>query len=265
MDTPMTDRMLSRKEGKVGIMTFNNPEKHNAVSFEMWSKAEEILANFLADKDIRVVILTGAGGKAFVSGADISKFADERQSEEAVQRYNALVERLYSHIYAFPKPTIAMIRGHCIGGGLNLAICCDIRIATEGSRFALPAAKLGLGYGYPGLRRYSETIGTPVTKEIFFTARQYNAAEALARGMVHQVVADGDLEQTVMDFAETIAGNAPLTVATIKASLNEVHKDADKRDLKKVEDMVKACFASSDYVEGRKAFLEKRKPAFTGS
>ncbi len=265
MDTPMTEKMLARKEGKVGIMTFNNPEKHNAVSFEMWSKAEEILADFLADKEIRVVVLTGAGGKAFVSGADISKFADERQSEEAVQRYNALVERLYSHIYAFPKPTIAMVRGHCIGGGLNLAICCDIRIATEGSRFALPAAKLGLGYGYPGLRRYSETIGTPVTKEIFFTARQYNAAEAYARGMVHQVVADGDLEKTVMDMAETIAGNAPLTVATIKASLNEAHKDPDKRDLRKVEEMVKACFASSDYVEGRKAFLEKRKPAFTGS
>ena len=265
MDTPIADKMLSRKEGKVGIMTFNNPEKHNAVSFEMWAKAETILADFLADPEIRVVVLTGAGGKAFVSGADISKFADERQSEEAVQRYNALVERLYSHIYAFPKPTIAMIRGHCIGGGLNLAICCDIRIATEGSRFSLPAAKLGLGYGYPGLRRYSETIGTPVTKEIFFTARQYNAADAHARGMVHQVVADDDLEKTVMDFAETIAGNAPLTIATIKASLNEAHKDADKRDLRKVEEMVKACFASSDYVEGRKAFLEKRKPVFTGA
>ncbi|MBM3531468.1 MAG: enoyl-CoA hydratase, partial [Alphaproteobacteria bacterium] len=181
MDTPLTDKMLARKEGKVGILTFNNPEKHNAVSFEMWAAAEQILGDFLADQEVRVVILTGAGGRAFVSGADISKFADERQSEEAVQRYNALVERLYSHIYRFPKPTIAMIRGHCIGGGLNLAICCDIRIATEGSRFSLPAAKLGLGYGYAGLRRYSETIGTPATKEIFFTARQYNAAEALAR------------------------------------------------------------------------------------
>lgn len=134
----MTDKMLSRKEGKVGIMTFNNPEKHNAVSFEMWAAAEEILAGFHRDPDVRVVVLTGAGGKAFVSGADISKFADERQSEEAAQRYNALVEKLYSHIYEFPKPTIAMIRGHCIGGGLNLAICCDVRIATEGSRFSLP-------------------------------------------------------------------------------------------------------------------------------
>jgi enoyl-CoA hydratase len=265
MDTVMSDKMLSRKEGKVGIMTFNNPEKHNAVSFDMWGAAEKILAGFLADKEVRVVVLTGAGGKAFVSGADISKFADERASEEAVQRYNALVERLYSHIYEFPKPTIAMIRGHCIGGGLNLAICCDIRIATDGSRFSLPAAKLGLGYGYPGLRRYVETIGTPVTKEIFFSARQYNAADALARGMVHQVVSDAELEPTVMDLANTIAGNAPLTIATIKQCLNEVHHDPDKRDLDKCAAMVKACFASSDYIEGRKAFLEKRKPAFTGS
>jgi enoyl-CoA hydratase len=265
MDTPIQEKMLSRTEGKVGIMTFNNPEKHNAVSFEMWSAAERILEGFMADPDVRVIVLTGAGGKAFVSGADISKFESERQSEEAVQRYNALVERLYTRIYEMPKPTIAMIRGHCIGGGLNLAICCDIRICTEGSRFALPAAKLGLGYGYNGLRRYMQTIGAPATKEIFFTARPFTAAEALARGMVHQVVGDGELETVVMDMAATIAGNAPLTVATIKQALTEAQKDPAVRDLEKVAAMVRACFASKDYVEGRKAFLEKRKPVFTGT
>jgi enoyl-CoA hydratase/carnithine racemase len=231
----------------------------------MWAAAERILADFLADKEVRVVVITGAGGKAFVSGADISKFADERQSDEAVQRYNELVERLYGHIYEFPKPTIAMIRGHCIGGGLNLAICCDIRICTEGSRFALPAARLGLGYGYPGLRRYVETIGTPATKEIFFSARQLDAAQALARGMVSSVVADAELEPTVMDLANTIAGNAPLTIATIKKCLTEVHHDPDRRDLDGCKAMVRACFASNDYIEGRKAFLEKRKPVFTGT
>ena len=260
----MTDKMLSRKEGRVGIMTFNNPEKHNAVSFEMWTAVEAILDDFVRDPEVRVVVLTGAGGKAFVSGADISKFADERQSEEAVQRYNALVEKIYSHIYEFPKPTIAMIRGHCIGGGLNLAICCDTRIATDGSRFSLPAAKLGLGYGYPGLRRYMQTVGAPVTKEIFFSARQYNAADALARGMINRIVADAELESTVMDLANTIAGNAPLTVATVKQCLIEAQKDPDARDLERCAKMVKACFASNDYVEGRKAFLEKRKPVFTG-
>jgi enoyl-CoA hydratase/carnithine racemase len=265
MDTPIAEKMLSRKEGKVGIMTFNNPEKHNAVSFEMWAAAEKILDGFMSDPEVRVIVLTGAGGKAFVSGADISKFESERQSEEAAQRYNALVERLYTRLYEMPKPTIAMIRGHCIGGGLNLAICCDIRICTEASRFALPAAKLGLGYGYKGLRRYMQTIGAPATKEILFTARQFNAAEALARGMVHQVVADAELEPTVMDMANTIAGNAPLTIATIKQALTEAQKDPDDRDLEKVAAMVRACFASKDYIEGRKAFLEKRKPAFTGT
>ena len=265
MDRPMTDKMLSRKEGKVGIMTFNNPEKHNAVSFDMWTAVETILDDFVRDPEVRVVVLTGAGGKAFVSGADISKFADERQSEDAVQRYNALVEKIYSHIYEFPKPTIAMIRGHCIGGGLNLAICCDVRIATDGSRFSLPAAKLGLGYGYPGLRRYMQTVGAPVTKEIFFSARQYNATDALARGMINSIVADGELEPTVMDLANTIAGNAPLTVATVKQCLIEAQKDPDARDLDRCAAMVKACFTSNDYVEGRRAFLEKRKPVFTGT
>jgi enoyl-CoA hydratase/carnithine racemase len=260
-----TDKMQSRIEGRIGILTFNNPEKHNAVSFDMWSAAEAILDRFLADPEVRVIVLTGAGGKAFVSGADISKFADERASEDAVRRYNALVERLYARIYEMPKPTVAMIRGYCIGGGLNLAICCDLRVATEGSRFALPAAKLGLGYGYGGIRRYIQTVGTPVTKQIFFTARQFSAAEALAWGVVDRVVGDAELEPTVMDLANAIADNAPLTVACIKRCTIEAQKEAEDRDLEACAAMVKACFASRDYVEGRQAFLEKRKPLFTGT
>jgi enoyl-CoA hydratase/carnithine racemase len=261
----MTDKMRADRQGRVGIMTFNNPEKHNAVSFEMWEAAERILDSFENDPEVRVVVLTGAGGKAFVSGADISKFDSERASEEAVQRYNAMVEKVYGRIYRFPKPTIAMIRGYCLGGGLNLAICCDMRYATEGSRFALPAAKLGLGYGYPGLRRYIETIGPVATKEIFFTARQLSAAEALRWNMVNAVVADDALETTVMGVADTIAGNAPLTIATIKRSTVEILRNQADQDIAACDAMVAACFASDDYREGRKAFLEKRKPAFTGT
>jgi enoyl-CoA hydratase/carnithine racemase len=261
----MTEKMLSERQGRVGIMTFNNPEKHNAVSFEMWEAAERILDSFESDPEVRVVVLTGAGGKAFVSGADISKFESERASEEAVQRYNAMVEKVYGRIYRFPKPTIAMIRGYCLGGGLNLAICCDMRYATEGSRFALPAAKLGLGYGYPGLRRYIETIGPVATKEIFFTARQLSAAEALRWNMVNAVVADDALETTVMGVADTIAGNAPLTIATIKRSTVEILRNQADQDIAACDAMVAACFASSDYKEGRKAFMEKRKPQFTGT
>lgn len=260
----MTEKMLSRKEGKVAIMTFNNPEKHNAVSFEMWEAAEKILDDFVNDPAIRVIILTGAGGKAFVSGADISKFDSERASEEAVQRYNAQVDRIYTRIYRMPKPTIAMIRGYCIGGGLNLAICCDMRFSTASSKFALPAAKLGLGYGYNGLRRYIETIGPVATKEIFFTARQFSSDEAHRWGMVNQVVADDQLEATVMGIANTIADNAPLTIACLKQSTIEILKNPNDQDLARCDAMVASCFASEDYREGRKAFMEKRKPEFIG-
>src|SRR6516164_9949814 len=148
-----TDKMLARKDGGVGIVTFNNPERHNAVSLEMWEATKRILDDFAADNDIRVVVLTGAGGKAFVSGADISRFASERANLEAARSYSAKSEAAYNSIYEFPKPTIAMIRGYCIGGGLGLATCCDLRICSDNSKFAVPAAKLGLGYGYAGLRR----------------------------------------------------------------------------------------------------------------
>lgn len=261
----MTEKMLSRIEGRVGIMTFNNPEKHNAVSFEMWEAAERILDGFINDPDVRVIVLTGAGGKAFVSGADISKFESERASEEAVAKYNALVDKVYTQIYQMKKPTIAMIRGYCIGGGLNLAICCDMRFATESSKFALPAAKLGLGYGYNGLRRYIETIGAPATKEIFFTARQFTAAEAYRWTMINEIIPDADLETHVMGVANMIADNAPLTIATIKASTVEILKNDADQDIAKCDAMVAACFASADYKEGRKAFAEKRKPQFTGA
>jgi enoyl-CoA hydratase len=260
-----TDKMLAEKRGHVGIMTFNNPERHNAVSLEMWDAADRILANFVKDDDVRVIVLTGAGGKAFVSGADISKFEDERATEAAVKRYNTAVERMYGSIYDLPKPTIAMIRGYCIGGGLGLAVCCDIRVCSDKSRFALPAAKLGLGYGYSGLKRFIDVLGPSVTKEIFYTARQYDADQALRMGMANHVLPDAEVEPFVMDMADTIGGNAPLTVAAVKQIAQEVVKDPADRDRAKCEDLVRACFASRDYIEGRRAFMEKRKPAFTGA
>ena len=256
--------MLAAKEGRVGIMTFNNPEKRNAVSYDMWVAAEEILTAFASDPQVRVVVLTGAGGKAFVSGADISKFESERATQDATDRYNHQTERIYSLLYGFEKPTIAMIRGFCVGGGLNLAICCDMRVATAESRFALPAAKLGLGYGYNGLRRYIDTIGPVATKEIFFTARQFGAEEALRWGVLNHVVADDALEATVMETANTIADNAPLTIRGIKLSTIEALRDPADRDLGRAAEAVAACFASADYADGRAAFMEKRKPKFTG-
>jgi enoyl-CoA hydratase/carnithine racemase len=265
--SPQTDKMLSRKEGRVGYVIYNNPERHNAVSLDMWEAAVGILDDFRNDPNITVVVVTGAGGKAFVSGADISKFEKERSSEEAIARYNLIVERSYAAFHEFPKPTIAMIRGYCIGGGMGLATCCDLRIATESSKFAVPAAKLGLGYAYPGLKRLVDIVGPSFAMEIFYTARQFTAAEAQVMGLVNRVVPDapGELEKYVKDYAEMIGGNAPLTVKAAKITVQEVVKEDSKRDIKRSQAAVEACFKSQDYIEGRNAFMEKRKPVFTGT
>jgi enoyl-CoA hydratase/carnithine racemase len=260
-----TDKMLARKEGGVGTLIFNNPERHNAVSLEMWEAASDILADFAADKAIRVAVLTGAGGKAFVSGADISKFESERASKEAIDRYNEIVDRANTAVFEFPKPTIAMIRGYCIGGGVGLALCCDLRICSDNSKFGVPAAKLGLGYGFKGIKKLVDVVGPSFAKEIFYTARQFTAAEAQAMGLVNRVLPDAEVEKYVKDYAETIGGNAPLTVNSVKYIVGEVVKPQSERNLKKCDDLVAQCFASKDYIEGRQAFMEKRKPAFTGS
>jgi enoyl-CoA hydratase len=260
-----TDKMLSRKDGRVGYVIFNNPQRHNAVSLDMWEKAGSILGQFKNDPEIRVVVFTGAGGKAFVSGADISKFEDERANEEAIARYNTAVAAANAAIYEFPKPTIAMIRGYCIGGGLGLAMCCDLRICSDNSRFAVPAAKLGLGYGFPGIKRLVDVVGPAFAKEIFFTARQFDSEEARLMGLVNRILPETELETYVKNYADTIASNAPLTVNSVKYIVGEVVKDESKRDLKRCAELVDQCFASKDYIEGRNAFMEKRKPLFTGT
>jgi enoyl-CoA hydratase/carnithine racemase len=260
-----TEKMLSRKEGRVGYVIFNNPERHNAVSLDMWEATASILTRFARDDEVRVVVLTGAGGKAFVSGADISRFESERATLEAARRYNATAEAAYASVQDFPKPTIAMIRGYCIGGGLGLAVCCDIRIASDNSRFAVPAAKLGLGYSFAGLRRLTDAVGPAFAKEIFYTARQFDAEEARVMGLVNRVVPTADLETYVASYAETVAGNAPLTINAVKFVVGEIMKDESKRDLAHCTELIERCFASNDYEEGRRAFMEKRKPAFTGT
>jgi enoyl-CoA hydratase len=259
-----TDKMLSRKEGHVGHLIFNNPERRNAVSLEMWEATARILDDFGKDDEVRVVVLSGAGDKAFVSGADISRFENERANEEAIARYNQAVERANAAIYDYPKPTIAMIRGFCIGGGVGLALSCDLRICSDDSRFAVPAAKLGLGYPYHGLKKLVDVVGPSFAKEIFYTARQFDAEEARAMGLVNRVIKAAELEVYVKKYADTIGENAPMTITTTKFIIGEAVKDESQRDLAKCAAMVKECFESADYTEGRRAFMEKRPPLFTG-
>ena len=261
----MTDKIITEKSGDIARIIFNQPEKRNAVSLEMWQAVEAALDEYSEDPEVRILILSGAGGKAFVSGADISKFESERASEEAVANYNATTKRVYDKLEGFPKPTIAQIDGFCIGGGVALALSCDMRICGAGSNFAVPAAKLGLGYGYIGIKRLVNVVGPSFAKEIFFTARRFDAEEARVMGLVNRVVEDGKVAEAAEDTAKMIAANAPMTVGSVKFIVGETVKDESAADLEECDRRVKACFDSKDYIEGRRAFLEKRKPQFVGA
>ena len=260
----MTDRLLAEKKDGSGWITFNNPARHNAVSFAMWQALPVVLANFAADPEVGVIVLKGAGEKAFVAGADISQFKEKRSSEDAVLAYNQAADDAGRALQECPKPTIAMVRGYCIGGGTAIAVNCDMRIAADDAKFGVPAGKLGLGYRFVGIKRLTDVVGPAFTAEIFFTARQFNAQEALHMNLVNRVVPAAELEQYTVDYAKVIAGNAPLTLASVKASLIEYGKEPAKRDLDRLQKMVDICYKSEDYKEGQAAFAEKRKPVFKG-
>ena len=257
-------KIYGRREGAVGHLVFNNPAKLNAVSLDMWDGFVGILRDYEKDPEVRCVVVSGSGGKAFVSGADISKFESERANAEAQVRYDAISKEGYESLYNFPKPTIAKITGYCIGGGMNLAACCDLRYCNEGARFGVPAAKLGLGYGFLRIERMSRIMGLPRAMEFLFTAKQYSSKEAYDIGLVHGVAADAELDALVDEITGAIAQNAPLTIALAKASAREIAKPESKQDHAKLEKMTEACFNSDDFKEGRRAFMEKRKPAFKG-
>jgi len=260
----ITDKLIGRKDGAIGWVTFNNPQKRNAMSMEMTQAFGMVLEEFIRDPAIRVVILHGAGDKAFVSGADISEFKDKRSTAEATELYNAASNRTGKLLKECPKPTIAMIRGYCMGGGMGTAVACDLRIASDDSRFGVPAAKLGVGYRYERLKQLEELVGPSFTAEIFYTGRQFTAQEALQMGLINRMLPAAELEKYVLEYANTIAGNAPLTIAAVKRSVIEMSKDAEERDIALCNKMVDDCFASADYIEGRDAFVEKRKAVFEG-
>ena len=263
MTLTLPDSLIAETTGGIARLTFNRPEKHNAINYDMWRGISAAMRAFAADGAVRVIVVRGAGGRAFSAGADISEF-ESRRGRDTLDAYNRAAEEAYTALSESEKPTIARIEGYCIGGGLGLALGCDLRIAAEDARFGIPAARLGLGYEYAGLKTLVDLVGPSAAKEILFTARRFDAREAAAMGLVNRVVDSSGLDAEVGECAATIAGNAPLTVRACKRIVAEALRDPGARDLALCDRLVAECYASEDYVEGRRAFMEKRRPRFRG-
>ena len=259
-----TDKMLAEKSDGIGWMIFNSPERRNALSVAMRHAILQILEDFSADDSVRSIVMTGAGDKAFVSGADISEFEKLRASPEQQAAYHALSARVDDTMRTLNKPLIAMIRGFCLGGGLGTALAADMRFAAEGSQFGIPAARLSIGYPFAGIKKLVDLVGPAYAKEILYTARRLSAEEALRIGLINRVVPADDLKAAVTEIGMTIAENAPLAIYNAKINIDNIVKDRADRDMAACEAATAACMASQDYVEGRTAFMEKRKPVFKG-
>jgi enoyl-CoA hydratase/carnithine racemase len=259
-----TDRVQVWLDASTLHVRFNNPARHNALSVDMWEAVPPLLRLAESDDRVRLVVFSGAGEKAFVSGADITQFEDMRAARNAVARYEAMAEDALMSIHDFAKPTLACIRGYCIGGGVNVAISCDIRIAASDSVFAIPAARLGLGYRYSALKNLVDLIGPGAAKDLFFTARRIGTAEAQALGLISRVAPPEGLEALLAEYTGAIGDNAPLTVAAAKAIMREILKPSPDLDRDRCAALIRGCFESADYTEGRTAFMQKRRPVFTG-
>jgi enoyl-CoA hydratase len=257
-------KILQRVTDGVGVITFNNPEKRNAMSLDMWEGLGSALIELRDDPQVRVVILVGAGDKAFVSGADISQFEKTRHNAEASEEYSRRSAAQRALLGDYPKPTIACIRGFCLGGGMQVAMLTDIRIAAEDSQFGIPAAKLGIAYGYDGLKHLVSLVGPSWARLIMYTGMRIESAEAQRIGLVDRVIPTGELWGQTMEIARTISGNAPLAIKAAKITIAQVLKDPADRDIDAVKQIGIDCMDSEDFREGRTAFMEKRKPQFKG-
>ncbi|MGC1442410.1 MAG: enoyl-CoA hydratase [Burkholderiaceae bacterium] len=252
-------------KGAVAWVKISNVARHNAMSRTMWLELIEVIARVQADPQLRVVVLFGDGDKSFVSGADISEFEGRAESKAASDEYSDAVRRAENALIDCPKPVIAMIRGLCFGGGLGLAVSCDLRYTTSDTRFRMPAARLGLGYGLNNMQHIVSAIGAPGAADIFFTARIFNGTEAERIGLVHRAVPDQELHDLVSDTANMIAANAPLTLHAAKLAIRVVsHHEPSKDQVSEVNAAVARCGESEDYTEGRTAFMEKRVANFKG-
>jgi enoyl-CoA hydratase/carnithine racemase len=257
-------KILKATTDGVGVITFNNPDKRNAMSLEMWEGFGQALTELRDDGAVRVVVLRGAGDKAFVSGADISQFEATRHNAAASEEYARRSAAQRAMLAGYPKPTIACISGYCLGGGMQVAMLADIRIASQHSQFGIPAARLGIAYGYDGLRHLVSLVGPSWARLLMYTGMRIDAAEALRIGLVERVIPHDELWGATMEIAHTISDNAPLAIKAAKITIAEILKDASERDMEAIKAIGTACMDSEDFREGRQAFMEKRKPQFRG-
>src|SRR6201985_223370 len=264
-DKPYADgKILQRIVDGVGVVTFNNPEKRNAMSLEMWEGLGQALSELRDDPDVRVVVLVGGGDKGFVSGADISQFEKARHNAAASEEYSKKSEAQRALLGNYPKPTISCIRGFCLRGARQVAMLTDIGIAAEASQSGIPAAKLGIAYGYDGLRNLVSLVGPSWARLIMYTGMRIDSAEALRIGLVDRVIPTNELWGETMAIATTISGNAPLAIKAAKITIAQVLKDPADRDMSVITKIATECMDSEDFREGRQAFMEKRKPQFKG-
>lgn len=260
----MSGAVRIERDGPIARMIFDHEKRRNAITVDMWDAIPKTVKSLQGDPDVRVVIMRGAGSEAFVSGADISEFEKTRTGNSG-RDYDALTAKAFAALQGLEKPLIASIHGFCIGGGAAIALTADLRYAADDARFAVPPARLGLGYHTAGIRALIRIVGFSETADLLFTARRVGADEARHIGLVNEVFAKDNLDESVNKLAHMIANNAPLTIRSAKISLQELAKLEAERDTERIKDSIERCYQSDDFKEGVRAFLEKRKPAFKGT